>query len=94
MMSLPVIFSVIVSGFLYTTFAGDSAPRCGPQTQLVFLVTAHGAARHSSDSLPHCKRLQGAVDARKRPVRYTSVCGQADNKADAVPCDRLLFLCY
>jgi signal transduction histidine kinase len=53
------------------------------------MVTDHGAGCHNSNSPQTCKRLQGTADARKRPVRYTPVCGQTDDKADAVPCDRL-----
>ena len=38
---------------------------------------------------PNCKRLQGAADARRRTRRRTFVLQVPDNKADAVPCDRL-----
>ena len=38
---------------------------------------------------PHCKRLQGAADARRRARRRTFVLQMPDNKADAVPCERL-----
>jgi len=46
-----------------------------------------------------CKRLQGTADARRRIRRRTSctssarpACRQAGNKADAVPCERLLMM--
>jgi len=39
---------------------------------------------------PNCKRLQGAADARRRARRRTFVLQVSDNKADAVPCERLL----
>jgi len=39
--------------------------------------------------LPSCKRLQGAADARPRVRRRTFVLQVPDNKADAVPCERL-----
>jgi hypothetical protein len=35
------------------------------------------------------KRLQGAADARRRARRRTFVLQVPDNKADAVPCERL-----
>jgi len=38
---------------------------------------------------PDCKRLQGAADARRRARRRTVVLQVPDNKADAVPCERL-----
>jgi hypothetical protein len=38
---------------------------------------------------PNCKRLQGAADARRRARRRTFVLQVPDNKADAVPCERL-----
>jgi len=38
---------------------------------------------------PHCKRLQGAADARRRARRRPFVLQVPDNKADAVPCERL-----
>ena len=38
---------------------------------------------------PHCKRLQGAADAKRRSRRRTLVLQTPDNKADAVPCERL-----
>ena len=38
---------------------------------------------------PICKRLQGAADARRRARRRTFVLQVPDNKADAVPCERL-----
>ena len=38
---------------------------------------------------PNCKRLQGAADARRRTRRRTFVLQVPDNKADAVPCERL-----
>ena len=38
---------------------------------------------------PHCKRLQGAADARRRARKRTFVLQVPDNKADAVPCERL-----
>ena len=37
----------------------------------------------------NCKRLQGAADARRRVRRRTFVLQVPDNKADAVPCERL-----
>jgi len=37
----------------------------------------------------NCKRLQGAADARRRARRRTFVLQVPDNKADAVPCERL-----
>jgi hypothetical protein len=40
---------------------------------------------------PDCKRLQGAADARRRARRRTFVLQVPDNKADAVPCERLPF---
>ena len=44
-----------------------------------------------SNALPHYRRRlqKGAPDVRKRPASYTSVCKQASDKADGVPCDRL-----
>jgi hypothetical protein len=39
---------------------------------------------------PNCNRLQGAADARRRARRRTFVLQVPDNKADAVPCERLL----
>ena len=44
---------------------------------------------------PNCKRLQGAADARRRARRRTFVLQVPDNKADAVPCERLqnFYLC-
>ena len=41
---------------------------------------------------PHCKRLQGAADARRRARRRTLVLQVPDNKADAVPCERHLIV--
>ena len=41
---------------------------------------------------PNCKRLQGAADARRRARRRTFVLQVPDNKADAVPCERLQYL--
>jgi hypothetical protein len=38
---------------------------------------------------PKCKRLQGAADARRRARRRSFVLQVPDNKADAVPCERL-----
>jgi len=38
---------------------------------------------------PDCKRLQGAADVRRRVRRRTFVLQVPDNKADAVPCERL-----
>ncbi|MFZ1956731.1 MAG: hypothetical protein WAU34_14670, partial [Desulfobacterales bacterium] len=38
---------------------------------------------------PNCKRLQGAADARRRVRRRTFGLQVPDNKADAVPCERL-----
>ena len=38
---------------------------------------------------PNCKRLQGAADARRRVRRRPFVLQVPDNKADAVPCERL-----
>ena len=38
---------------------------------------------------PNSKRLQGAADARRRVRRRTFVLQEPDNKADAVPCERL-----
>jgi hypothetical protein len=38
---------------------------------------------------PNCKRLQGAADTRRRARRRTFVLQVPDNKADAVPCERL-----
>ena len=38
---------------------------------------------------PDCKRLQGAADARRRARRRPFVLQVPDNKADAVPCERL-----
>jgi hypothetical protein len=38
---------------------------------------------------PHCKRSQGAADARRRARRRPFVLQVPDNKADAVPCNRL-----
>jgi hypothetical protein len=38
---------------------------------------------------PHCKRLQGAADARRRVRRRPFVLQVPDNKADAVPCECL-----
>jgi hypothetical protein len=40
---------------------------------------------------PHYKRLQGAADARRRVYRRLFELQVPDNKADAVPCDRLPF---
>jgi len=37
---------------------------------------------------PHCKRLQGAADARRRARRRPFVLQVPDNKADAVLCER------
>jgi hypothetical protein len=37
----------------------------------------------------NCKRLQGVADARRRARRRTFVLQVPDNKADAVPCERL-----
>jgi hypothetical protein len=38
---------------------------------------------------PNCMGLQGAADARRRACRRTFVLQVHDNKADAVPCERL-----
>ena len=38
---------------------------------------------------PNCKRLQGVADARRRARRRPFVLQVPDNKADAVPCERL-----
>jgi hypothetical protein len=40
---------------------------------------------------PKSKRLQGAAGARRRARRRTIVLQAPDNKADAVPCERLRF---
>ncbi len=42
-----------------------------------------------SNQSPNSKRVQGAADARNRPASYSPLCEQADDKADAVSCDRL-----
>jgi hypothetical protein len=42
-----------------------------------------------SSKQSNCKRLQGAADARRRARRRTFVLQVPDNKADAVPCERL-----
>jgi hypothetical protein len=42
---------------------------------------------------PNCKRLQGAADERRRARRRTFVLQVPDNKADAVPCERLQKCC-
>ena len=42
---------------------------------------------------PKTKRLQGAVDASRRARRRTLVLQVSDNKADAVPCERLRLMC-
>lgn len=55
-------------------------------------ATDHRVNPQDSDNLCACKRLQGAGDARHRPENYTSVCEQADNAADSVPCNRLPLL--
>ena len=39
--------------------------------------------------LTNFKRLQGAADARRRVRRRAIVLQVPDNKADAVPCERL-----
>ena len=52
-------------------------------------VTDHGASFRSSALPANCKRLQGAADARKRPASYSPLGEQADDKADAVSCNRL-----
>jgi hypothetical protein len=44
--------------------------------------------------LPNCRRLQGAADARRRARRRTFVLQVPDNKADAVPCERLPLIYY
>ena len=41
--------------------------------------------------LTNFKRLQGAADARRRARGRTFVLQVSDNKADAVPCERLQF---
>jgi hypothetical protein len=38
---------------------------------------------------PNCKRLQGAVEVRRRMRRRTFVLRVPDNKADAVSCEHL-----
>ena len=48
-----------------------------------------GVGFGSSALPPNSKRLQGAADARNRPASCSPLCEQADNKADAVSCDRL-----
>jgi hypothetical protein len=40
---------------------------------------------------PDCKRLQGVADARRRVRRRTFVPQVPDNKADAVPFERLRY---
>jgi hypothetical protein len=40
---------------------------------------------------PNFKRLQGAADARRQARRRTFVLQVPDNKADAVPCERILY---
>ena len=62
-------------------------------------VTDDGVSCGGSAPPPNCKRLQGAADARfilcptrrpiNRPASYSPLCEQADDKADAVSCDRL-----
>ncbi|MFO7607106.1 MAG: glycosyltransferase [Desulfurivibrionaceae bacterium] len=52
-------------------------------------VTDHGISRPGLANLTADKRLQGAGDARHRPVMCTDVHEQGDNTADSVPCDRL-----
>jgi hypothetical protein len=37
----------------------------------------------------NCKRLQGAADAKRRARKRYLVLQVSDNKADAVPCERL-----
>jgi len=55
--------------------------------RLLHLAGTAGPERYSNDIGKH---LQGAGDARHRPVSYTSpVCEQGDNKADSVPCECL-----
>ena len=41
---------------------------------------------------PNYKLLQGAADVRRRVRRRTFVLKVPDNKADAVPCERLLII--
>jgi len=90
---------------LYTYLAYRLAARrksrngdCGcSQNETSQEVTDHGVKLPSHGKPRHGKQLQGAVDARQRPMSYTSVCEQADNRyaslrdseADAVPCDCL-----
>jgi cation:H+ antiporter len=90
-----VIFVAVL--LLYTYLAYRLAARrknrnadCGcSHNEINQEVTDHGVKLPSHGKPRHGKQLQGAVDARQRPMSYTSVCEQADNKADAVPCDCL-----
>ena len=52
-------------------------------------TTSQTSGKKDSEISPSSPRIQGDVDARQRPGRYTPlVCGQADNEADALPCNR------
>jgi hypothetical protein len=53
-------------------------------------VTIHRGAQRPMNFKPaNCKRLQGAADAKRRARKRYLVLQVSDNKADAVPCERL-----
>jgi len=56
-----------------------------------FFATVHRVSRSDALQTTNCKRLQGAADERRRVRRRTYVLQVPDNKADAVPCERLPF---
>jgi hypothetical protein len=56
-----------------------------------FFVAVTGLQSPMRFKPPYCNRLQGAADARRRARRRPFVLQVPDNKADAVPCERLPF---
>ena len=53
------------------------------------MIAVHRLASPMRFKLCNCKRLQGAAEAGRRACRRTFVLQVPDNKADAVPCERL-----
>jgi hypothetical protein len=65
------------------------------EIQVPLLDTVHRVAKSPIRFNPtNRKRLEGAADARHRVRRRPFVLQVPDNKADAVPCERLPFLYY
>jgi len=88
----PVRNSQVISDQLIGKFTtSNSRDLTSPSSHLchAIFVTLTGLQSPMRFKSPNCKRSQGAADARRRVRRRTFVLQVPDNKADAVPCERL-----